>query len=128
MGQEAPDLITGVQSMKPKDVVESVKEGVSEAKSKAAMVASHGQEVVKTGVETLQAAKNVIVEAGRETAQVLSRGKDELKRTLKEGASHVGDKLSRIATPNRREQAQALKAEVKQKKREKRMGDAAAAP
>jgi hypothetical protein len=112
--------------MNPKDVVASVKEGVSEAKGKAAMVAAHGQEVVKTGVETLQAAKNVIVDAGRETAQVLTRTKDELKRTLTDGASQVGDKLSRIATPNRREQAQARKAEVKQKKRDKRSGEAAA--
>jgi hypothetical protein len=106
--------------MSPKSVVETFKEGVGGAKSKAAMVVAHGQEVVKTGVETLQAAKNVIVEGGRETAGVLTRTKAELKRTLTDGASHVGDKLSRIATPNRREQAEMRKMEVRQKKRDKR--------
>lgn len=115
--------------MKPKNVVESVKEGVSEAKDKAAMVAAHGQGVVKTGVETLQAAKNVIVDAGREAAQVLSRTRDELKRTLSDGASQVGDQLSRLATPTRREQAESRKAEVRRKKRDKRVAAAShAAP
>jgi hypothetical protein len=108
--------------MKPKDVVESVKEGVSGAKQKAEMVAAHGQDVVKTGVETLQAAKNVLVEAGRETAQLVSRTTGELKRTLTEGASQVGDKLSRIATPTHREMADLRKAEVRRKKRDKRAG------
>ena len=85
----------------------------------AKTLVNHGQEVVKAGVETLSAAKNVVADAGRETAEVLSRKKEELKQTLKDGAAQVGEKLARIAQPTRKEQALARKAEVKAKKRAK---------
>jgi len=103
--------------MNPKTLVGSVRDGVTEARNKVEMVAAHGQDVVKTGVQTLQAARGVVAEGGREAVQVLSRTRDELKKTLADGAAQVGDKLKLIATPTRREQAAARKAEVKQKKR-----------
>lgn len=106
--------------MNPKSLVESVKEGVSEARSKVEMVTAHGQEVVKTGAKTLHAAKEVVIEGAREAVQVATRTKDELKRTLKEGATQVGEKLSRLATPTRKEQAAARKVEIKAKKERKR--------
>lgn len=106
--------------MNPKSIVESVKEGVAEARSKVEMVAAHSQDVVKTGAQTLHAAKGVVVEAGREAAQLAVKTKDELKRTLKEGASQLGEKMARIATPTRREEAAARKLEVKAKKQRKR--------
>lgn len=106
--------------MSAKGIVETVKEGVGEAKSKVEMVVAHGKEVVKAGAQTAQAARDVVAGAGREAAEVVARTKDELKRTLKDGAAQVGERLSRIATPNRREQAAARKAEVKAKKQRSR--------
>ncbi len=106
--------------MNPKSIVESVKESVAEARSKVEMVTAHGQEAVKTGARTLQAAKGVVVEGGREAVQVAIRTKEELKRTLKDGVAQVGEKLSRLTTPTRKEEALARKLEVKAKKQRKR--------
>ena len=110
--------------MDPKRIVETVKESVSEAKGKVERVAAHAQEVVAAGAQTLAAAKEVVDGARRETADVLTRKKDELKQTLKQGAEQVGEKLSRITQMTRKEQAAARKAEVKAKKRAAREQDA----
>ena len=106
--------------MNPKSVVESVKEKVGQARSTVGMVAAHGQDAIKAGAQTAREAKNVVVEAGREIAEVASRRKEELKQTLKDGASQIGGKLSRLTTPTRKEQAALRKAEVKAKKQQKR--------
>jgi hypothetical protein len=87
---------------------------------KIEMVAAHGKGVVKTGVETLQAARGVVASARREATQVLGKTRDELKKTLMEGAARIGHQLSHIATPTHKEQADAHKAEIKAKKRGKR--------
>lgn len=106
--------------MNQKSIIESVKEGVSEARSKAEMVAAHGQDVFKSGVGTAKALREVVVQAGRETVQLATRTKDELKRVLNDGAVQIGEKLVRIATPTRKEEAAARKAEVKALKQRKR--------
>lgn len=106
--------------MNPKSIVGSVKEGVAEARSKVGMVTAHGQDAVRTGARTLQAAKGVVVQGGREAVQIAIRTKDELKRTLKDGVAQVGEKLSRLTTPTRKEEAFARKLEVKAKKQRKR--------
>lgn len=106
--------------MDSNSIVESVKENVAGARVKARRVVAHGQEVVKTGKQTLQAARDVVVDGGREVLQVATHTKDELKRTLKEGASQVGERLARIATPTHKEQAIDRKAAIKAKKRRKR--------
>lgn len=105
--------------MSKETIVETVKEAVAGARSKAEVVGARSKDVLETGVQTLQAAKEVVVTAGRQAAEVLANTKDELKRTLKQGAAEVGDKLARIATATRKEQAKARKAEVKAKKRAK---------
>jgi hypothetical protein len=111
--------------MSSKTVVESVKAGVADAKTKVEQVAAHGQEAVKASAQVLAAAKEVVDEARRDTAKVLSRSKDKLKKTLKEGAAQVGDKLANIANPTRREQAAARKAEVKSKKKRSKLAQTA---
>lgn len=113
--------------MNRESLVETVKGGVAQARSKAGMVAAHGQEVVKVGMQTLQAAGKVVKGARREAAQMLDRTRDELKKTLVEGAVQVGEKLSRIASPTRKEQAEAHKAEIKAKKRQRRAQQAGSA-
>lgn len=102
-------------------IVETVKGAVSGAKDKVELIKAHGQDVIQTGAQTLQAAKGVVVEGGQETAKVLTHTKEELQRTLKEGADKLGHKLSHLATPTRKEQAEAHKAEVKEKKQRKRV-------
>jgi hypothetical protein len=106
--------------MKSTEVIETVKSNLADAKSKGGMIVAHGQDIVHTGVETLKAAKDVVVGAGREALDVATRAKDELKRTLTEGASQVGHKVSHLATPTHKEEAAARKAEVKAKKQRKR--------
>lgn len=101
-------------------IVDTVKDTFAEAKRKAEMVGAHSQDVLKVGSQTLQAAKEVVVKAGHDAAEVVSNAREELKRTLKEGAAQMGDRLSRIATPTRMEEAIARKVEVKAKKRRKR--------
>ena len=106
--------------MNSQSLVESVQHGVSEAKTKVEMVAAHGKDVVETGASTLRAAKDVVMAGGREAVGVAGRTRDELVRTLKDGFAKVGDKLSRIATPTRKESAVAKKIEVRAKKQRKR--------
>ncbi len=101
-------------------IVETVKDAVAEAKSKVELVGAHGKDVIQTGAQTLQAAKEVVAEGGREAAQVLTNTKQELQRTLKEGAAQISDKLSRIATPTHKEEAATRKVAVKEKKQRKR--------
>jgi hypothetical protein len=110
--------------MDRKKLVDSVKETVVEAKSKVERVAAHSQEVVKAGVETLTQAKQVVGNARREAAGVVSRTKEELKRTLKEGAAQVGDRIAHLAQATRKEQAESRKAEVKAKKRARKQAQA----
>jgi hypothetical protein len=109
-------------------IVETVKDAVAEARSKAGLVGAHGKDVLETGAQTLHAAREVVAEAGRQAAQVVTQTRDELKRTLREGAAQIGDKLARIATPTRKEQAAAHKAEVKAKKQRKRAAQDDAPP
>lgn len=101
-------------------IVDTVRDAIAGARNKAELVGAHSQDVLKLGSQTLQAAKGVVVQAGHDAAEVLSHTRDELKRTLKEGAAQMGDRLSRIATPTRKEEAVARKLEVKAKKRRKR--------
>jgi hypothetical protein len=106
--------------MNAKSIVETVKEGVAGARNKVEMVAAHGQDVLRTGAQTLEAVKDVVVGGTREAADVATRTRQEVARTLKDGASQVADKLSRIATPTRKEAAEARKLEVKAKKQRRR--------
>ncbi|HUP91742.1 MAG TPA: hypothetical protein VM074_05790 [Solimonas sp.] len=106
--------------MTAKKIVETVKETVATAKGKAGMIGAHGKDVIGVGAQTLQAAKEVVVEAGRQASGVLSNTRDELKRTLKEGASQIGEKLANIASPTRKEEAVAHKQEIQAKKQRKR--------
>lgn len=103
-------------------IVETVKDVVADARSKLEMFGAHGQEVLQTGVQTLQAAKDVVAAGGRDAVQVLSHTGEELQRTLKDGAAQIGEKLSRIATPTRKEQAASRKAEVKARKQQRQAG------
>lgn len=103
---------------------------IGTVKHKVELVKAHAPDVVKTGVDTLRAAQEVVAGARREAGLVLEKTKDGLKRTLKEGADKIGQKLANIATPTRKEQAEARKEEVKAKKRARRAEAApqAAAP
>ncbi|AXQ29976.1 hypothetical protein D0B54_15400 [Solimonas sp. K1W22B-7] len=107
-------------------IVETVKDAVAEAKSKVELVGAHGKDVIQTGAQTLQAAREVVADGGREAAQVLTNTRQELQRTLKEGATQIGDQLSRIATPTHKEEATSRKAAVKEKKQRKRSRQAEA--
>lgn len=95
-----------------KGIIESVKD-------KVGMVVTHGKDVVKTGAEALREAKGVIDHSRQDVAAVLARTKDELTQTLKDGAGRVVEKVQRLNTPTHKELAEAKKAEVKAKKREK---------
>ena len=106
--------------MNTSTIVETVKDAVSGAKDKVELIKAHGQDVIQTGAQTLQTAKGVVVEGGQETAKVLAHTKDELQRTLKEGAAQISHKLSHLATPTRKEQAEAHKSVIKEKKQRKR--------
>lgn len=101
---------------------------IGTVKDKVELVKAHAPDVVKTGVDTLRAAQEVVAGARREAGLVLEKTKDGLRRTLKEGADKIGQKLANIATPTRKEQAEARKEEVKAKKRAKRSEAAEAAP
>lgn len=87
-------------------IVESVKETVKE---KVELVKAHAPEVVKTGVETVKAAQGVVAGA-----------REELKKTLKQGAEKIGHQIANIASLNRKEQAEVRKEARKAKKRAKR--------
>lgn len=87
-------------------IVESVKETV---KAKVGLVKAHAPEVMKTGVETLKAAKGVVDGA-----------REELKKTLKDGADRIGHQIANLASMNHKEQAAVRKEAVKMKKRAKR--------
>lgn len=89
-------------------------------KEKVELVRAHAPGVLQSGVETLRAAQQVVAGAGREAGEMLDRTKDQLKQTLRDGASRIGQKLANIATPTRKEVAEARKEEVKAKKRSKR--------
>lgn len=106
--------------MNSHSLLESVKRSVSEVKSKVELAKAHSRDVVETGASALIGAKDVVVDGGREAAQVASRTKQEFVRKVKEGIAQVGDKLSRITTPTRKEEAIARKMEVRAKKKLKR--------
>lgn len=101
-------------------IVDTVTDAISEARSKVEMVGAHSRDVLKAGTQTLHSAREVVAQAGRDAAELLSHTRDELKRTLKEGAVQIGERLSRLATPTRKEEAMARKLEVKAKKLRKR--------
>jgi hypothetical protein len=88
---------------------------IGNVKDKVELVKAHAPDVLKTGVDTI-----------REARQVLDRTKDELKKTLKQGAEKIGHQLANLATPTRKEQAEAKKEEVKEKKRARRASSARA--
>lgn len=106
--------------MTPSTLIESVKHNLSTAQATAGMVVTHGQDLVKTGVDTLRSAQDVLAGARRDVASVVVRTRDELLTTFKEGREQIGYQLSHLATPTRKEQAQARKAEVKARKQRKR--------
>lgn len=106
--------------MNAREVVDSIKQHVGETRGKVVMAAAHGQDVIHTGGETLRAARQIVVTASREAASLVIRTRDDLVVTLKQGASQVADKLSRLTTPTRKEVAMARKAQVKEKKKRKR--------
>lgn len=78
-------------------------------KTKVGLIRAHGREVLDTGLDTL-----------REARGVLARSREELVRTLAGGAERIAQKLWRIATPTRKEEAELHKAEIKAKKRSRR--------
>ena len=98
------------------DILSSVKHGFAHARTTFDLVTSHGVQVLHTGVQTLEAARSVVVGAGSDTAAVLARAREDLKKTFADGAAQVGQQLVRIATPTRKEEAALRKAEVRQKK------------
>lgn len=101
-------------------VVDAVKNRIGAAKGTAEMVGAHLLDVIKLGSQTLLSSKNVIRQARQDTATVIFNARDELKRTLKDGAAQIGNRLARLTTATRKEEALARKSEVKQKKRRKR--------
>jgi len=106
--------------MTPSTLLETVKQNVVSAQSAAGMVIHHGQDLVKTGVDTLRTAQDVLAGARRDVTQVVVRTRDELLATFKEGRGRLSYKLSHLATPTRKEQAEARKEAVKAKKQRKR--------
>jgi hypothetical protein len=106
--------------MTPTPLLSSVKQGLAQARIKIDLVTAHSAEVFHTGVETLEAARSVVIGAGNDTVAVIARARQDLKQTLSDGASRLGHQLVRIATPTHEEQAALRKDEVKRKKRAKR--------
>ena len=106
--------------MEARSIVESVNQNVSNARLQAQRLISHGEEVLSVGAQSLQSARMVVVKGGREVVDVVRETADELKSTLKQGVSDVGEKLSRIATPTHKEQWIDRKNAIKAKKRRKR--------
>jgi hypothetical protein len=101
-------------------VVDAVRNRIDVAKDTAEMVGAHLRDVIKLGSQTLRNSRNVVRQARHDTATVLFAARDELRRTLKDGVAQIGDRLARLATPTRKEEALARKIEVKAKKRRKR--------
>lgn len=101
-------------------MVDDVRKRHGAASNNAEMVAAHLQDVFRLGSQTLHAAQDVVRQARRDTAGVLSTAGGELKRTLRDGVAQIGGRLARLATPTRKEEAIARKVEVKQKKQRKR--------
>lgn len=101
-------------------IIETVKDAVAQARAKLGSVGAHGKEVIHAGTETLQAARVVLSRGRQDAAEVLTHTRDELKRTLKEGRTQVGERLSRLTTPTHEEEALARKASVRAKKQKKK--------
>jgi hypothetical protein len=112
--------------MNANQITETVKGAVAGARSRAELIGSHGRQVVQTGTETLQAAREVVVNGGHQAVDVLAQTRDELRRTLKDGAARIGHQLSHLATPTHKEEAVARKEAVKDKKQRRRGGNGAA--
>ena len=112
--------------MTPTNLISSVKTGLSQARTTFDIVTAHGAQALNTGVQTLGAAKSVVVGAGNDTVAVLTRAREDLKKTFAEGVSQLGDQLVRIATPTHKEEAALRKAEVRRKNQEKRQEQAEA--
>jgi hypothetical protein len=106
--------------MTPAPLLSSVKQGIAQARIKIDLVTAHGAEAFNTGTQTLEAARSVVIGAGNDTAAVFARARQDLKRTLSDGASKLGHQLVRIATPTHAEQAALRKDEVRRKKRMKK--------
>ena len=87
---------------------------IGTVKEKVDLAKAHAPDVVKTGVDTI-----------RQAAQVLDRAKEEVKQTLKGGADKIRHQIANLTTMTRKEQAEARKEEVKAKKRAKRAGSRA---
>jgi hypothetical protein len=111
-------------------LLSSVRQGIAQARIKIDLVTVHGTEAFNTGVQTLEAARSVVIGAGNDTAAVFTRARQDLKHTLSEGASKLGHQLVRIATPTHAEQAALRKDQVRKKKRVKKQQqqEAQAAP
>lgn len=106
--------------MEAKAIVESVHQNVSNAKLQARRLVSHGEDVLSVGAQSLQSARSVVAKGGKEVVGIVKETAEELKSTLKQGVSDVGERLSRIATPTHKEQWIDRKNEIKAKKRRKR--------
>ena len=106
--------------MTPSTIIESVRTNVISARAKAGLVATHGQDLLRTGVQTLRDARDVITSAGREVQDVAARAREELWTTLQTGRDQIGHKFTHLATPTRKEEAEARKLEVKARKQRKR--------
>lgn len=101
------------------NLLSSVKQGFAHARTTFDLVITHGAQALDTGVQTLGAAKSVVLGAGHDTVAVLVRAREDLKKTFIDGATQLSDQLVRIATPTRKEQAAARKEEVRRKKKAK---------
>ncbi len=106
--------------MNPSQIIGSAKDLVSETRSTASLINAHRRDLAKTGVQILQAAKEVVVEGGRESVRLFGRTCSELQRTLSDGVDQIRYKLAHIKTPTHKEQAEARKVEIKGKKQRKR--------
>ena len=111
--------------MNPSQIIGSAKDLVSETRSTAGLIGAHGKDLAKTGVQILQAAKDVVVEGGKESVRLFDRTRSELQRTLSDGADQIRYKLLHIRTPTHKEHAEARKAEIKEKKQRKRAANGA---
>ncbi|HEY1076353.1 MAG TPA: hypothetical protein VGE51_06660 [Fontimonas sp.] len=106
--------------MNASQLIGNAKGLVSETRSTATLIQAHGRDLARTGVEILQAARDVVIEGGRESARVIGRTREELHRTLSDGAEQIRYKLAHLKTPTHKEHAEARKAAIKQKKQRKR--------
>lgn len=101
-------------------IIGNAKTFIGDARSTASMVGLHGKDLARTGVQILHAAKDVIVEGGKEGVKLLGQTRDELQRTLSEGRDQIAYKLTHLNTPTHKEEAEARKAAIKEKKQRKR--------